>query len=669
MEGTKKRRLQGSCDSCRFRKKACDSAQRPGAKCSNCVAFGSECTHIAAMSRKNGGVPLNLAMPETTEELQVHITAILEPAYTCPKDTRVLRPLLVQLARYARELEAKVSALEHEASASPTADVQTMEGPMSGLSISENKNRQYGAEDDTKFIKTVFDLKQTLDPHYSHRRPAFWTRQVWQNMTPVFTSPLFFPPSDLIYSFVDHFLDTTNNHICLLHGPSFRRDVSNGIHYTSRQFGSVVLAVCAIASRTSNDTRVADGHQLGWEWFKQLRPLDSIDYASPGCLWDLQLFVLMVLYMYRLSIKGKCWLFAGMGIRLAQHMRIHRKRRSNEPWTPLDESLKRAWWALITVDCYASSLSGRMICANVDEFDTDLPLEIDDEYWPGELLADPLQPWTQPAGVVPKVTAWVLHLKLLEIYGFAQKTIYSVRRSEYWDALSTAEWGHNVAVELDSALNKWIDALPDHLRWNPHQPSEASAVLYSTYYWVQIQIHRPFIINADRSFDSIAICTNAARSCAHVLQAHHAAFHDITLGNMLAAILYSAIVLLLNAANAHSDGAVATPRDLEDVYKLMEILQSHEEMWQVAGRYHDVIAEVFALLKAPKEQDSRKRKEHHDVDAEHLDWGDPGVDSSNTDLAPNGADNLMAWEGWSANSWEDFGAYLSLTGINGRGPF
>ncbi|KAF9052197.1 hypothetical protein BDZ89DRAFT_1056540 [Hymenopellis radicata] len=643
MEGTKKRRLQGSCDSCRFRKKACDSAQRPGAKCSNCVAYGSECTHIAAMSRKNGGVPLNSAMEsETMEELQVHITAILEPAYTCPKDNRVLRPLLVQLARYARELEAKISALERQASASPTADVQTMEDPMSKLTISENKNRQYGAEE---FIKTVFDLK-TLDPHYSHRRPVFWTRPVWQNMTPVLTSPLLFPPSDLIYSLVNHFLDTTNNHLCLLHGPSFRRDISNGIHYTSRQFGSVVLAVCAIASRTSNDPRVADGHQLGWEWFKQLRPLDSIDYASPGCLWDLQLFVLMVLYMYRVSILGgKCWLFAGMGIRLAQHMRIHRKRRSNEPWTPLDESLKRAWWALITVDCYASSLSGRMICANLDEF----PLEIDDEYWPGELLADPLQPWTQPAGVFPKVTAWTLPILGRVIH---------------------AEWGHNVAVELDSALNNWIDALPDHLRWNPHQPSEASAVLYSTYYWVQIQIHRPFIINADRSFSSIAICTNAARSCAHVLQAHHAAFHDITFGNsMLAAMLYSAIVLLLNAANAHSDGAVATPRDLEDVYKLMEILQSHEETWQVAGRYHDVIAEVFALLKAPKEQDSLKRTEHHDVDAEHLDWGDLGVDSSNTDLAPNGVDNLMAWEGWSANSWEDFGAYLSLTDINGAGPF
>ncbi|KAF9052201.1 hypothetical protein BDZ89DRAFT_939656 [Hymenopellis radicata] len=460
-----------------------------------------------------------------------------------------------------------------------------MEGPLSRLSISENKNRHYGAEDDSKFIQTAIDLKQTLDPTHSLRRPLYWTLPFWQQIPTFLQLPLLFPPSDLIDSLVTLFLDTTNTQLCLLHGPSVRRDIANGIHYTSREFGSVVLAVCAVASRVSTDPRVGDGHSAGWQWYSQIHPLDPVNYVSPGCLWDLQLFPLMVLYMYGLSVADQCWLFVGMGIRLAQDMGVHRKRRTNEPWTPHDESLRRAWWVLITIDVYASAMFGCVRATNSDEFDADFPLQVDDAYWPGELLADPIQPWTQPPGIPSQATAWVLHLKLLEIYGFAQKTIYSVKRSDFWDALSTAEWGHNVAVELDSALNKWIDAMPDHLRWDPHHPSEASAVLYTTYYWVQIQIHRPFITNADRSFSSIAVCTNAARSCAHVLQAHFTAFESIPLPNMLAAMLYSAIVLLLNAANSHSEGAIATPRDLEDVYKLIEVLRSHEGRWQVAGRY------------------------------------------------------------------------------------
>lgn len=48
-----------------------------------------------------------------------------------------------------------------------------------------------------------------------------------------------------------------------------------------------------------------------------------------------------------------------------------------------------------------------------------------------------------------------------------------------------------------------------------------SAVLYSLYYTVQIQIHRPFIDKpSPLTFSSLAICANAARSCSHVLDAH-----------------------------------------------------------------------------------------------------------------------------------------------------
>ena len=97
-----------------------------------------------------------------------------------------------------------------------------------------------------------------------------------------------------------------------------------------------------------------------------------------------------------------------------------------------------------------------------NRFDSDFPLEVDDDCWPGELLADPTEPWKQLDGVPAKVTAWVLMLRLLEIYSFAQQTIYSVRRAEFWDSLSTVEWDHNVAVVLDSALNKWLEAIPDH---------------------------------------------------------------------------------------------------------------------------------------------------------------------------------------------------------------
>jgi hypothetical protein len=49
-----------------------------------------------------------------------------------------------------------------------------------------------------------------------------------------------------------------------------------------------------------------------------------------------------------------------------------------------------------------------------------------------------------------------------------------------------------------------------------------SAALYATYYHLQIFIHRPFIPSPRNTiraaFPSLAICTNAARSCCHILE-------------------------------------------------------------------------------------------------------------------------------------------------------
>lgn len=107
------------------------------------------------------------------------------------------------------------------------------------------------------------------------------------------------------------------------------------------------------------------------------------------------------------------------------------------------------------------------------------------------------------------------------------------------------EWEERIVAELDSLLNKWIDTLPDHckslhyrhpsppslkcgrhhkVRWDPHREDlvflNQSSVLYMKYYQLQIFIHRPFLPTSRKSsrltLPSLAICTNAARSCIHV---------------------------------------------------------------------------------------------------------------------------------------------------------
>ncbi len=63
------------------------------------------------------------------------------------------------------------------------------------------------------------------------------------------------------------------------------------------------------------------------------------------------------------------------------------------------------------------------------------------------------------------------------------------------------------------------------VKWDPLREDMTfltqSATLYAEYYTIQIMVHRLFISSPRRpspsSFPSLTICTNAARSCIHVL--------------------------------------------------------------------------------------------------------------------------------------------------------
>ena len=120
---------------------------------------------------------------------------------------------------------------------------------------------------------------------------------------------------------------------------------------------------------------------------------------------------------------------------------------------------------------------------------------------------------------------------------------YSINKSKALLGFVGQQWEQHIVAELDSALNKWVDSVPDHrkcfvdllilalifratlVRWDPHREDaeffRQSAILYANYYHLQILVHRPFIPSPRKpsalSFPSLAICTNAARSCSHLV--------------------------------------------------------------------------------------------------------------------------------------------------------
>lgn len=130
------------------------------------------------------------------------------------------------------------------------------------------------------------------------------------------------------------------------------------------------------------------------------------------------------------------------------------------------------------------------------------------------------------------------------------------------------------------------------VRWDPNREDpkffNQSVVLWTAYYHTQILIHRPFIPSPSRpsplSFPSLAICTNAARSCIHVVDMQYQKY-PMTSPQVQMAVFTSGIVLLLSIWGGKRSGLTTDPnKEMVDVHKCMAVLKGCEGIWHSAGR-------------------------------------------------------------------------------------
>jgi len=129
----------------------------------------------------------------------------------------------------------------------------------------------------------------------SHRSWAILNKKQWEVEHVNSDLPQFeFPDKDLLDHLVTLYFERLNLYTPLLHRPTFERDLANDLHLHDTGFGQVVLMVCALASRCTNDPRVTlpndkTGLSSGFKFFRQTRLLRNklLDRAS---LYDVQYF-------------------------------------------------------------------------------------------------------------------------------------------------------------------------------------------------------------------------------------------------------------------------------------------------------------------------------------------------------------------------------------------
>ncbi|KAI0058762.1 hypothetical protein BV25DRAFT_1196308 [Artomyces pyxidatus] len=705
----KKRRVQNlrACDRCRQKKIRCkfskslvhsspkfssgDGTQTPGSKCSHCVVSESTCV-FTETTKKRGPPKRYVDSLESRLEKMEGLLSRLYPDGDFSQEidlepwTRSYKPAEPERSKATNispdsssDTSSNTHALPGIPALPPGDDSETddedtdheydltqaeMVKHLRQICINPNHRRFYGKSSGIRLLREALDLKSEVSGTVpitmrdalsrGERRPDFWLLHPWERER-FAPQPItyVFPEPDLLASLVELYFQYIAPLIPLLHRPTFMQGLVEGRHLVDAGFAGIVLLVCGTASRYSDDPRVlldeANGHfhSAGWKYFNQVPLVGTSVLSAPG-LHDLQITALAVLFLHGCSPPQACWSLCGIGLRLAQDVGAHRRRAYNAVPTVEDELWKRAFWVLYMLDIWMSSYLGRPCAISEETYDVDLPADCDDEYWEND---DPSLAFKQPAGKTSTMAYFLNLIKVNLVHAYALRTIYSINKSKVAKGQGGEQWEQHVVADLDSALNNWLDAVPDHLRWDPTRENIThflqSAALHASYYFVQITIHRPFIPSSRKpsclSFPSLAICANAARACSHVADAQRRRMPNATSPNFQLPSFISGVILLLSLWGAKRSGVhLDASREMQDVQKCMLLLESAESRWPVAGRLRDLLFDLTHVGELPQSQIvsipslKRERSDREDEDLSQPSASTPGSYPASTPSASHG---------------------------------
>ncbi|KAK0202540.1 fungal-specific transcription factor domain-containing protein [Desarmillaria ectypa] len=619
-----KRRMPRACDRCREKKiKWIGDDVEQGNRCSNCIVVNVECTY-AAPAKKRGHKPI----PNQDSA----------PGSSNPQKRKYNANYVADLERRAEELERMLkevnpdiilpkgtemqwmprhvpTSMQGGASrpASHTSEMAELDDDfvhldlgekMKNLSLKHHKafsERCFGPSSTLAFFMSALSTKKkvtgSLDlmqlQDYSSLYP-------WEHATAdAERSRYVFPDNDLITGLVSIYFETTNTILPILHRPTFMKDVANGLHLRDESFGCLLLLILAVASRYSDDPRVLanPGSKLsaGWRFLVQV-PIFQKAVMSPPNLHDIQGAALGAVYIIGTSVPQFSWTVIGMGLRNAIEIGLHRRKPGGYKLTADDELKKRSFWALVMFDRLLSLHLGRPIMIQEEDLDLELPVECDDEYW--DIGSDGEVHFCQPANEPSKISYFNAQIQLSGIMSVVVRMLYSINKGRNMWGLTGKGWEERLVCDIDSSMNAWMNTLPNHLRWDPDRDNKLflyqSAVLYNTYYMLQIHIHRPFLRTASPLSElSLIISTAAARSCTRILQVHLTRIKT-TVPPILMAAFMSGTILAMNIWSSKRAGRLPNADDLAGFEQCLATFIHAADTWNLAGR--SVIL-LFPLLR------------------------------------------------------------------------
>src|SRR6266404_1273468 len=243
-----------------------------------------------------------------------------------------------------------------------------------------------------------------------------------------------------------------------------------------------------------------------------------------------------------------------------------------------NETRRKIWWGVYTLDRMLALALGRPIGAEDVDCDVELPIDLDDEFLPDYFAGAPMTSETPSL-----MTGFLSLISLYNIAGRVMRTVYGVDMADSTiDPEKRAQLQVNVDT-LDKELTKWLENLPPVFKSTMINEKQVSmgAALCTHYYSVLTALHRnllPVRRGQPLAPQSSAKAVSSARTCIRLAPfiknvvplSHHLAF-------FIQQLFSSAVIVLLYAMRVADP--VAANSAMEEVQCCLGALESWEGIW------------------------------------------------------------------------------------------
>ncbi|KIK65651.1 hypothetical protein GYMLUDRAFT_364676 [Collybiopsis luxurians FD-317 M1] len=365
--------------------------------------------------------------------------------------------------------------------------------------------------------------------------------------------------------------------------------------FLSALFAVFACGACLIEKGRSKSEQGENGEFRGFEFYEKAQLFFWMGVGSSQ-IEHVQCISIMAICNATWNTLAQSWINVGAAIRRAQDLGLHLSGR-RLPITPFErEYRRRVWWCVYGLDRVLSIALGRPSGTHEDDFDVEMPSELDDAQL--STLRDGIS--THP--IMKGKTYMTGFVALLGIYVIAGKIMRFAQSSHIEDAKS--ERTKKTIRDLDSELYNWIHRLPPEVRFAANNSTNSKMlalclIAFFVYYSAIINLHRPFIpdhLTSSSDLTSLGQCLTAARSCIRIGEitqemlpaSHHLAF-------AVQYITLSAVLLLRSITYVNQEDLVSAI--ISDAEKAIKILEGMEAAWPASKRCREIVSDLLVVVR------------------------------------------------------------------------